>query len=217
VVRRLAAYGAEVRARCEALTSGLSSELTEQLRLILEPTLASKMAGDYKTGKRINMKKVIAYIASHFRKDKIWMRRARPDKRRYQIVLVLAVNDSRSMAENGCGGVALEALAVISKSMSRLEVGQVGVLKFGGADGVVPLQPLDAPFSDAVGPRLASSLRFQGESTTGRRRHRSRNERPLAARHHPRRRPLPRARGAQGGGARGRGAPGRVPRVPRAR
>ncbi|KAG1668462.1 hypothetical protein FOA52_005235 [Chlamydomonas sp. UWO 241] len=159
----LAAYGAEVWARCEALTAGLSSELTEQLRLILEPTLASKMAGDYKTGKRINMKKVIAYIASHFRKDKIWMRRARPDKRRYQIVL--AVDDSRSMAENGCGGVALEALALITKSMSRLEVGQVGVLKFGGADGVVPLQALDAPFSDAVGPRLASSLRFQGEST----------------------------------------------------
>jgi hypothetical protein len=36
-------------------------------------------------GKRINMKKVIAYIASHFRKDKIWMRRSRPDKRRYQV------------------------------------------------------------------------------------------------------------------------------------
>ena len=28
---------------------------------------------------------VIAYIASNFRKDKIWMRRTRPDKRRYQV------------------------------------------------------------------------------------------------------------------------------------
>ena len=69
------------------------------------------------TGKRINMKKVIAYIASHFRKDKIWMRRSRPDKRRYQVVL--AVDDSRSMAENGCGGVALESLSLICKAMSR--------------------------------------------------------------------------------------------------
>ena len=60
-------------------------ELTEQLRLILEPTQASRMAGDYRTGKRINMKKVIGYIASHFRKDKIWMRRTQPDKRRYQV------------------------------------------------------------------------------------------------------------------------------------
>ena len=29
----------------------------------------------------------------------------------------------------------------------------------------MPLQPLDAPFGDAVGPRLAASLRFQGDST----------------------------------------------------
>nr|GEV92673.1 anamorsin homolog isoform X1 [Tanacetum cinerariifolium] len=32
-------------------------ELAEQLRLIMEPTLTSKLQGDYKTGKRINMKK----------------------------------------------------------------------------------------------------------------------------------------------------------------
>ncbi|GJV77377.1 putative receptor protein kinase ZmPK1 [Tanacetum coccineum] len=38
---------------------GLSDceELAEQLRLIMEPTLASKLQGDYKIGKRINMKK----------------------------------------------------------------------------------------------------------------------------------------------------------------
>ena len=28
---------------------------------------------------------MIGYIASHFRKDKIWMRRTRPDKRKYQV------------------------------------------------------------------------------------------------------------------------------------
>lgn len=31
------------------------------------------------------MKKVIAFIASHFRRDKIWMRRTHPDKRKYQV------------------------------------------------------------------------------------------------------------------------------------
>lgn len=55
-----AAHGREVWARCEALTGGLVGELAEQLRLILEPTLASRLAGDYRTGKRINMKKVRA-------------------------------------------------------------------------------------------------------------------------------------------------------------
>lgn len=66
------------------MTAGLSSDLAEQLRLVLEPQLASKMAGEYRSGKRISMKRVIAYIASHFRKDKIWLRRTQPDKRKYQ-------------------------------------------------------------------------------------------------------------------------------------
>lgn len=42
----------------ELQTTRLSQELAEQLRLVMEPTLASKLQGDYKTGKRINMKKV---------------------------------------------------------------------------------------------------------------------------------------------------------------
>lgn len=65
--------------------AGLAGELTEQLRLILEPTRATRLAGEYRSGKRLNMRKVIAYIASHFRKDKIWLRRTRPDQRTYQV------------------------------------------------------------------------------------------------------------------------------------
>ena len=58
-----------------------SQRLSEQLRLLLEPTLATKLRGDYRTGKRINMRRVIPYIASQFRKDKIWLRRTKPSKR----------------------------------------------------------------------------------------------------------------------------------------
>ncbi|CAH2065804.1 unnamed protein product [Thlaspi arvense] len=78
--------------RCELLTSKPSQELAEQLRLVLEPTLASKLSGDYRTGKRINMKKVIPYIASHYRKDKIWLRRTKPNKRDYQMISGLTFN-----------------------------------------------------------------------------------------------------------------------------
>jgi midasin len=42
----------------ERKTLPLSQELCEQLRLILEPTQASRLKGDYKTGKRLNMRKV---------------------------------------------------------------------------------------------------------------------------------------------------------------
>ena len=62
-------------------------ELTEKLRLLLEPTKASRLAGDYRSGKRISMRKVVAYIASHYRRDKIWLRRTKPDKRQYQASL----------------------------------------------------------------------------------------------------------------------------------
>lgn len=45
-----AAAGAAAWARTEALTEGLAGELAEQLRLILEPTVASRLAGDYRSG-----------------------------------------------------------------------------------------------------------------------------------------------------------------------
>jgi midasin len=35
--------------------------------------------------------------------------------------VVLAVDASRSMAENGCGGFALEATTLLARSLSRLE------------------------------------------------------------------------------------------------
>jgi hypothetical protein len=97
------AYGREVWAACDALTAGLSAELAEQLRLLLEPTLASRLGGEYRTGKRINMKRVIAFIASHFRKDKIWMRRTRPDKRKYQVRAVPCCLGSLALQSLGWG------------------------------------------------------------------------------------------------------------------
>lgn len=159
------AHGRDVWTRCEALTGGLVGELAEQLRLILEPTLASKLGGEYRTGKRINMKRVIGYIASHFRKDKIWMRRTRPDKRRYQVLV--AVDDSRSMAETGCSGFALEALTLICRAMSRLDVGELGVVSFGGSGGAEPLHSLDKPFTESDGVRIMSQLRFDQDNTIG--------------------------------------------------
>ena len=74
--------------------------------------------------------------------------------------VVLAVDDSRSMQENGCGVFALEAVTLLTRALTRLEVGQVGVLRFGGTDHVRPLHDLNTPFSDAAGPNIISNLRF---------------------------------------------------------
>lgn len=154
------------------------------------------------------MLQVIGYIASHFRKDKIWMRRTRPDKRKYQVrggaqgvagrerceqqlelrrhcpfegmflrrvccappgaQVVVAVDDSRSMAETGCGAFALEALTLICRAMARLEVGRrlgvhcgMGSLERGSATPlfVTRALPPGAPSVDSFGwPQLPGTI-----------------------------------------------------------
>ncbi|XP_062201313.1 midasin-like isoform X2 [Phragmites australis] len=146
----------------ELATMKLSQELAEQLRLVMEPTLASKLQGDYRTGKRINMKKVIPYIASHFRRDKIWLRRTKPNKRNYQVVI--AVDDSRSMSEGKCGKVAIEALVTVCRAMSQLEVGQFAVASFGKKGNVRVLHDFDQIFNGEAGVNMISSLSFEQDN-----------------------------------------------------
>ncbi|KAL3690583.1 hypothetical protein R1sor_016892 [Riccia sorocarpa] len=147
----------------EHLTARLSQELAEQLRLILEPTLAAKLQGDYKSGKRINMKKVIPYIASQFRKDKIWLRRTKPNKRQYQVVV--AIDDSRSMAESHCGHMALEALITICRAMSQAEIGQMAVVSFGEKGNVQLLHDFEDSFSSEAGVNMVSRFSFNQDNT----------------------------------------------------
>jgi len=136
-----------------SMTDTAARELSEKLRLVLEPTQASRLKGDYKTGKRINMRKIIPYIASQFRKDKIWLRRTKPSKRDYQVVI--AIDDSHSMSYNISSKMTLESLSLISKAMTYLEVGQVGIISFG--DEMKLLHPLGETFTEQTGARYVYS------------------------------------------------------------
>ncbi|KAJ1336600.1 hypothetical protein BSLG_007382 [Batrachochytrium salamandrivorans] len=143
------------------LTRDLAFSLCEQLRLILEPTLATKLKGDYRTGKRLNMRKVISYIASQFKKDKIWLRRTKPSKRTYQVMV--AVDDSRSMSESHSIQLAFESLAMISKALTQLEVGDIGIVRFG--ENVQLVHPFEKPFTDDAGADLIRSFTFEQDRT----------------------------------------------------
>ncbi|KPA75401.1 putative mitochondrial hypothetical protein [Leptomonas pyrrhocoris] len=145
----------------ETAVQGLSQQLCEQLRLILAPTLADKLQGDYKTGKRLNMKRIIPYIASQFKKDRIWLRRTKPNKRTYQILI--ALDDSLSMQCNNAGVLSCRAVALIAKALQQLEVGEFGVACFGKETAVV--HPLEEPFLADSGPRLFSEITFEQKST----------------------------------------------------
>lgn len=145
----------------ESITRDLSLSLTEQLRLILAPTLATKMRGDFRTGKRLNIKRIIPYIASQYKRDKIWMRRSVPSKRNYQIML--AVDDSKSMGESGSGRLAFETLALVSRSLSILEVGEICVVGFG--NDVRVAHQFEKPFSSEAGAQIFQHFNFQQTKT----------------------------------------------------
>ena len=89
------------------------------------------------------MRRLIPYIASNFQNDRIWLRRSKPCKRDYQVLL--AVDDSSSMCDNRCSQVerlclvlcvltvnmqmAYESLALISTALHHLDCGQLGVCR----------------------------------------------------------------------------------------
>ncbi|WVN89377.1 uncharacterized protein L203_104600 [Cryptococcus depauperatus CBS 7841] len=152
----------EIWRRYAAMTSDLSFALCEQLRLILEPTLATRLQGDFRTGKRLNMRKIIPYIASEYTKDKIWLRRTKPSRREYQVMLSL--DDSRSMSESHSIDLAYQTLALVAQAMNKLEVGQISIAKFG--ESVDILHPFkEGGFTDSDGAKVMSSFKFDQQKT----------------------------------------------------
>lgn len=136
-------------------------ELCEQLRLILEPTKCTRLKGDYRTGRRINLKKIIPYIASQFRKDKIWLRRTKPAQRDYKITV--AIDDSKSMHHNNSKQLTLEAISLVSQALTLLESGRLSIVSFGEAPQIILNHS-----EQFDGPKLVNALTFeQNQSRIG--------------------------------------------------
>lgn len=107
------------------------------------------------------MKRIIPYIASQFKKDKIWMRRTKPSKRQYQIMI--AVDDSKSMAESQAARLAFQSIALISKALTQLEAGQLAIARFGESTQVV--HPFERPFSSDSGAHVLQWFGFEQTKT----------------------------------------------------
>lgn len=145
----------------EYLTQPYVFELCEQLRLLLEPTQRTKYSGDYRTGKRLNMKRIIPYIASDFRKDRIWLRRLKPSKRQYQVIL--AIDDSQSMDNLQVKRLALESLILLGQTLNLLDIGQFGIVSFG--ESIRMLQTLNQNFNHQNGIEILQQLKFDQNKT----------------------------------------------------
>ncbi|KAI1718698.1 AAA domain (dynein-related subfamily) domain-containing protein [Ditylenchus destructor] len=142
--------------------SVLASMLAESLRMILEPTIASKLQGDYRTGKRLNVRRLLAYVASDYRKDRIWMRRTKKVKRNFHICI--AVDDSASMKDNLMTEITCHGLCLIEKALRQLEIGKLSVCKFGKS--VKILSDFASSESDHLhGATLLSELTFKQDKT----------------------------------------------------
>ncbi len=102
------------------------------------------------------------FIASDFAKDKIWLRRTKPSSREYQVML--AIDDSRSMSESRSAHLAYQTLALVTGALSRLEVGDVSICRFG--EDVDSLHDFGkGSFNDQNGAHVIDRLGFQQKKT----------------------------------------------------
>ena len=61
------------------------------------------------------MKKIIPFIASGYKKDKIWLRKSIPEEKNYRILV--ALDNSSSMQEQQVGQQSLISLSVLSLAL----------------------------------------------------------------------------------------------------
>jgi midasin len=62
---------------------------------------SAEYRGDFRTGKKLNLRKIIPFIASNYRKDRIWLRRTEPSERNYYVMVGL--DDTKSMQYGAVG------------------------------------------------------------------------------------------------------------------
>lgn len=104
------------------------TRLANLLRIILESNRNNKYKGDFKSGKKLNLRKLIPYIASDYRKDKIWMKRQRSEKKEY--ILRIFIDNSKSMNEQNLVDVLSAIYYKLEMSFSLLNI-PVQLYKFG--------------------------------------------------------------------------------------
>ncbi|KAH0571036.1 Midasin [Spironucleus salmonicida] len=109
--------------------------LAEKLKVILEPKQTSSLAGDFKSGKKLNLRKIIPFIASQYRKDKIWLRRNKPSKRNYNIILL--VDNSFSLKEVEMQNQIYQSILTVFTAIKLSEIGKFGLIKFGSESEVL--------------------------------------------------------------------------------
>lgn len=72
------------------------------------------------SGKKLSLRRVLAFVASSQRDDRLWLRRRRPRGLQYRVLVGL--DCSRSMQQLSAAGSALEAVVLLSQAFNSLQV-----------------------------------------------------------------------------------------------
>ncbi|UKK01110.2 hypothetical protein MACK_001923 [Theileria orientalis] len=134
----------------------LSNNLLSQLRIILEYNYVNSLKGYYKHGKRISIKKLMIFIATNYQRDKIWLKRLKPQKRDYFIQL--AIDNTKSMST--IARISIQTIVVIYEAIHKLNIGTLNVIKFGAYTPEIILNNINTRYNG----RWMSRLSFDEES-----------------------------------------------------
>lgn len=97
-----------------------SPELTKQLSVVLEENERGAYEGDYTSGRRLNMKRIVSYVASDGQKNRIWMRKTKKQGREYLIRIF--VDNSGSIKNNGLVAPLVRSMSVLCNSLDLLGI-----------------------------------------------------------------------------------------------
>ena len=99
------------------------NQMGELFEELLEKKRTTEYKGDYRSGKKLSMRRIIGYIASDYRRDKIWLRKAEPEERNFRVTI--AIDNSLSMAADKVGELALESGLITIMGLLRARVEKV--------------------------------------------------------------------------------------------
>ena len=141
----------------ESISQHLINKISENLKIALEPNKQTKLKGNFRTGKRLNLKKIISFIASNYRNDKIWLRRSLPSERNYMITI--AIDDSYSMRESNKNFFAIETLVIFANSFKRAGLNKFNICSI--RDNLNLLHSMnDDVFSKEKGAFILNKFKF---------------------------------------------------------
>ncbi|KAL8453352.1 hypothetical protein Emag_001907 [Eimeria magna] len=145
----------------ENRTAASAAALSESLRLVLQPTAIRGWEGGYRSGKKLSLRRVLAFVASSQRDDRLWLRRRRPQGLQYRVLV--GIDCSRSMQQLNAAASALEAVVLLAQTFNHLQIGTVSVCTFGGPKPEVCVHPTPQ-LSAADGQLLVQRCSFREES-----------------------------------------------------